>query len=320
VEFTAGLSISLTGEFARFGREALQAMQLWAESANARLVYYDDESSAALAVEHSRRLLAQDRVDILFGPYSSGLARAAAKAAEEQHRILWNHGGSSDDVSGQLVVCTPSPASAYFRQLPRWLSENEPDMRKITVMRSACSPFAGHVARGLTEEAEEAGYSVELALFSDRLSGGAEVLVLAGNFEEEVRIIRSRPAARIIAAVAAGVGAFHEAVGSLADRVIGPSQWEPGPESESFVHRFQERFGRTPEYIAAGAFGIGLIAEECIRRAASLDDRRLRDVAADLDLETFYGRFRIDPETGRQTGHRIRLVRWRQGRKQVISA
>jgi branched-chain amino acid transport system substrate-binding protein len=152
------------------------------------------------------------------------------------------------------------------------------------------------------------------------LSGITEVLVLAGSFEEEVRIIRSQPPARIIAAVAAGVGAFHEAVGPLADRVIGPSQWEPGPESEWFVRRFQDRFGRTPEYIAAGACAVGLIAEECIRRAASLDDRRLRDVASDLDLETFYGRFRIDPETGRQTGHRIRLVRWRQGRKQAISA
>jgi branched-chain amino acid transport system substrate-binding protein len=320
VELTAGLSISLSGKFARFGREAFQAMQLWAENANARLLYYDDESRATLAVEHSRRLLAQDRVDILFGPYSSGLTRAVAKIAEEQHRLLWNHGGSSDDVSGPWVISTPSPASDYFRQLPRWLAENEADMRTITVMRSDCSPFAGHVARGLAAKAEAAGYSVELAPFGERLPGIREVLVLAGSFEEEARIIRSQPPARIIAAVAAGVGAFHEAVGSLADQVIGPSQWEPGPESEWFVRRFQERFGRTPEYIAAGAFGIGLIAEECVRRAASLDDRRLSEVAADLDLETFYGKFRIDPETGRQIGHRIRLVRWRQGRKHVISA
>jgi branched-chain amino acid transport system substrate-binding protein len=320
VELKAGLSISLTGKFARFGREAFQAMQLWAESANVRLFYYDDESRAALAAEHSRRLITQDRIDILFGPYSSGLARAVANVAEQQQRILWNHGGSSDDVAGPRVISTPSPASEYFRQLPRWLAENEPDLRKITVMRSACSPFAGHVARGLTEEAEAAGYSVESVPFSERWSGITEVLLLAGSFEEEVRIIRSQPAARIIAAVAAGVGAFHEAVGTLGDQVIGPSQWEPGPESEWFVRRFQERFGRTPEYIAAGAFAVGLIAEECIRHAGSLNERSLREVAAELDLETFYGRFRIDPETGRQTGHRIRLVRWRQGHKHVISA
>ena len=64
---TAWLSISLTGKFARYGLDAFQAMQLWAESANAQLVYYDDESRAPQAVEHSRRLLERDCVNILFG-------------------------------------------------------------------------------------------------------------------------------------------------------------------------------------------------------------------------------------------------------------
>ena len=316
---TAGLSVSLTGKFARCGLDAFQAMQLWAESANAQLVYYDDESHALHAVDHSRRLLERDCVNILFGPYSSGLARAVAKVAEEHRKILWNYGGSSDEVAGRWVVCTPSPASQYFRQLPRWLAENEPDLSKITVMRSTCGTFAGHVAQGFAREAQAAGYSVELVPFSEVSSRIREVLVLAGSFEEEVRIIRSRPGARIIAAVAAGVSAFQEAVGPLADGVIGPSQWESGPKSEWFVRRFQEQFGRPPEYIAASAFAAGLVAAECIRRAASLDDRRLREVAADLDLETFYGRFRIDAETGRQTAHQITLVRWEQRRKVVIS-
>src|SRR5438093_1188600 len=101
MELRAGLSISLTGRYAQQGIEAFQALQLWSEIAGAELVWLDDESRAARAVGNSRRLLEEDRVHILFGPYSSGLALAVMKVAEEHHKILWNYGGSSDDVAGR---------------------------------------------------------------------------------------------------------------------------------------------------------------------------------------------------------------------------
>jgi len=88
-----------------------------------------------------------------------------------------------------------------------------------------------------------------------------------------------------------------------------------GPKSDWFVKNFQECFGRTP--IAAGSFATGLIVTECIGRAASLDNRELRRIAAGLDCNTFYGRFRIDPESGKH--HRMTLIRWQQNRKVVLS-
>jgi branched-chain amino acid transport system substrate-binding protein len=109
--------------------------------------------------------------------------------------------------------------------------------------------------------------------------------------------------------------------------MIGPSQWEPevpfpermGPDSAWFVQAFGQRFAGVPDYPAAAAFAAGLIVEECIRRAQSLEQDKLRDAASRLDGDTFFGRFRIDPSTGRQTGHRILLVQWSGGRKTVLS-
>ena len=142
--------------------------------------------------------------------------------------------------------------------------------------------------------------------------------------------MRTRPvwpkSIRYIACVAAGVREFYNALGHLSEGVIGPSQWEPGirsapsigPTSDQFVRDFTESFGETPDYTAAGAFAAGLIAEDCIRRAASLEDTKVRDVARDLDIETFYGRFRID-SSGRQVGHKMQLIRWSGDRKIVIA-
>ena len=108
---------------------------------------------------------------------------------------------------------------------------------------------------------------------------------------------------------------------------MGPSQWEPtageapltGPESTWFAGAFEGAFQRTAEYPAAQAFAMGLIFGECRRRCAgSLDDAALLGAARALETTTFYGGFRLDPLTGRQVGHRVRLVQWREGRKRVI--
>lgn len=310
-----GISISLTGQYAGLALPAFQAVQMWTERAGAELVYYDDASRVRRAIENVQRLLGRDRVNILLGPYSSALAGAVANVANEHRRVLWNHGGSSDDIAGPWIVSIPTPASQYFVGLPGWLAGNAPGRRTITVMRSHRGSFSRHVAQGLARAAEAAGYRIQHLSLDEALPPSADVLVLAGSFEQDVQIIKSRPAAAIIAAVAAGVAAFDDELGPLAEGVLGPSQWEPDGGADGFAREFEERFGRPPDYIAAGAFATGLIIEMCIRQARSMDDRRLRAAATELDVETFYGQFRIDAATGRQLGHQMLLVRWVAGRK-----
>jgi branched-chain amino acid transport system substrate-binding protein len=73
-----------------------------------------------------------------------------------------------------------------------------------------------------------------------------------------------------------------------------------------------------PDYIAAASFSSGTLLEECMRRARCLDSDALRHAASELDFFTFYGRFRIDPDSGKQLAHRILLVQWRRGQKVVL--
>jgi branched-chain amino acid transport system substrate-binding protein len=133
---------------------------------------------------------------------------------------------------------------------------------------------------------------------------------------------------RAVAAVSAGTASFGCELGQMSDGVIGPSQWESdmnfpsivGPSSDWFVRAFQKEFGTTPDYVAAGAFAAGLILSQCIRRAVYLDNNKHRDVASHLDINTFYDRFRIDPQTGKQEGHRNLLVQWKNRHKSVLPA
>ena len=85
-----------------------------------------------------------------------------------------------------------------------------------------------------------------------------DLVVGVGAFPDDVAIAQERaalPARTALALVGAGLSAFGDEVGSLAEGVLGPSQWEPmsvaaplvGPDSAWFVDAFERAFHRTPE-------------------------------------------------------------------------
>ncbi len=353
-EITIGLSVSLSGKFHPQGQQALQGARLWQAYINAqggiavqngekrsvRLIWYDDRSQISFARKNVFQLLRADHIDILLGPYSSSLTMAVAEIAEEHKKVLWNYGGSSDDIFShgrRRLVGIASPASDYLRALPHWLTEEHPALRRICVLYSAGGTFGWQVARGILESVlVVAGQSVELVpinydtILRTLFDIDPEVVVLAVTFPDELGIMRTRQhwpgTVRVVAAVAAGIGDFSAELAQIADGVLGPSQWEPGvtfpnvtgPASDWFLDSFHRQFGHAPDYIAAGSFATGLVLTECIRQAASLDDEKLRSTASGLDCSTFYGRFRIDSHTGIQTGHRVLLIRWQGGYKVVL--
>jgi branched-chain amino acid transport system substrate-binding protein len=356
----AGVSVSITGEFRRQGQDALNAIRLWAEHVERaggivvadgeprrplRLFVLDDASRTERAKDNILRLLHDERVDVLLGPYSSKLTLAAASVAEARGTILWNHGGSSDVIWStgyRRVISVPSPASDYLRGLPGLARRRNPDVRRISVLHARRGSFAAHVARGAAQGAKAAGFdTIELVpfepplgdagtLLAQALAARPDVLIAVGSFEDDLAIVRHRrlfEGVSMLAVVAAGLDAFHREIGELAEGVIGPSQWEAktaeapeiGPDALWFCSEFERSFGQSPGYPAAQAYAVGVIIQACVKRVGSLDDDALLRVARGLETTTLYGAFRLDPVTLRQTGHRVQLVEWRHGRKELVT-
>ena len=355
----AGVSVSLSGSLRRQGQEAYDGIRLWVEHvmcaggltfgrnrANRalRLVALDDASSALLARENVARLLTEERVDLLLGPYGSGSTLAVAPLVAAHGKILWNHGGASDAVTeagSTCVVSVLSPASEYLRDLPR-VARHRTGAQRAMVLYASRGTFASSIRRGVEAGARAAGFDIVRAIAFDSplhdakallrraLTDSPNLLVVAGRFDDDVAIIWERQMLKTIgtvACVAAGASAFHHELHAHAEGVIGPSQWEPhlyerpsiGPSSDWFCSEFRRVFQRNPGYVAAQSYTMGIIIGECIRRAGSLEDRELLAAARRLDTTTLYGRFRLDPSTSRQVGHEIVLVEWRSGRKYPLA-
>jgi ABC-type branched-subunit amino acid transport system substrate-binding protein len=280
-----------------------------------RLALVDDRGSPEAALDAYSGWIGT--ADLLIGPYASGLVRAVAPLVREAGRVLWNHGGSADDLAQPGVACLPAPASSYFDGAIREAAQL--GIGRLAVVRGQ-GRFARAVADGVGVRASEHG--MDISALDGRTLEGADVagtaLLVAGPFEHDIAVIRGlhrqgRPAT-LLAAVAAGVPAFGEELGELAEGVLGPVQWWPsagrpevGPSGIDFVARFRRRTGREPSYPAAQAAAAGYLAH------AAHGLGLVRDDVPGWATSTLLGPFALDA-AWRQTGHRVTTVRWQGGR------
>ena len=92
--------IRATGRQAARGTESVASLDGAAD-----LVIEDDRATG----KRSRRSCPDvaARCDLLLGPYSTQLMRAAGRLAAESDGLIWNHGGSGDDVEAR------TPATSF---------------------------------------------------------------------------------------------------------------------------------------------------------------------------------------------------------------
>jgi branched-chain amino acid transport system substrate-binding protein len=351
-----GASVSVSGRYALQGRQVLAGLGAWVEAVNAgeglrvhgagarapvRLVYYDDASSPARAAANAERLLDADAVELLIGPYASDLTRAVLPVARRRGRVLWNHGGASDDIhiEGGHAVGILTPVSRYYAGLIELARSFDSDAARVALLHRRGSGFGRLAALAVRAVGSDAKFVTEVVTYSSLASNlpsvmaslerqRPDVVISADSFDDEVVLARAllesglRPKA--VGLAAAAMQEFPQALGLGAEGFLGPSQWEPslayvpdfGPSPDEATEGIRAQ-GAPPDYPAAQAYAACLIAQRCLEEAGA-DDESLWRAACALDCGTFFGRFRIDPATGLQVGHEVVLVQWRRGRKLVV--
>lgn len=355
-----GITASRSGQYQMQGRQALAGLQAWAKDVNqagglsvkgtdsprsVSVIHYDDASRPDQVRLLTRRLILEDQVDLLMGPYSSGLAQAAAAVADKYGKVLWNQGGASDRIYQQgfrWVVGILTPASEYLSGLPQLVLDSRPESSSLAVVRAARGTFPRMVSNMVVQRAADLGfrtvllqeYEPEIVDFSstiDRFQDARLDLLLAvGRIENDLllarQLVQRRPAVGVVAVVAAPIQQFHDALGPDVEGFIGPSQWEAtgdhgggyGPNTGQVLKSLRQQSRLPIDYPMVQAYASGLVVQRCIEAAGSLDQQALRAAAETLDFSTFYGRFKIEPATGRQIGGSVVLVQWQQGRKVIV--
>jgi branched-chain amino acid transport system substrate-binding protein len=311
--------------------------------------FYDDESKKERVRELYLRLIKTDKARFLLSPYSSDLADAAAVVAQEHRRIMITAGAAWDSTYQKgytLVYQTYTPASRYLTGTLDLLAHMAPQARKLAIVY-AKDRFATGVVRGLKAYADGQGYhtvlfegfdrgTTDFTPFLRKIPADVDAVMGGGHYLETSAFAKQLwekgVKAKMVALLVAPPEPRFAQLGEAAVGVIGPSQWEPlapyspeaaqaagrpwvGPPVADFLAAYQARYQEDPSYHSAGGYVAGLILQEAIRQAGSLDTDRVKAALDGLDIFSFFGRLKFDPTPkahGLQVGHDLLYIQWQE--------
>lgn len=343
-----GVSIGLTGKYAKMADMQKKAYLLWEESINKRggllnkkikMLIEDDKSDKKVAKDIYHRFIVKDKLDFVMGPYSSGLTAAIMPIAENGGYPLIAAGGSSDTLwhkGYKYIFGIFIPASRYavgFLEMVAMKGIND-----IAIVY-ADDLFSLSIAEGTKKWGTKFGLKILLfesfkkgthdltALAAKVKRANAAALVVCGHFDESVDMMESfmkikwRPN-NYFATVGPAMPAFYQKLEKNAEKVFSSSQWEPevkfrSDDQKIFLLPFKKKYNTQPSYHAAIAFAACQILEAAVRKTHSLDRQKIRDVLATMDAMSVIGRYGVD-SNGMQIKHFPINVQWQNGVKKVV--
>jgi branched-chain amino acid transport system substrate-binding protein len=352
-----GAAVSETGRFSREGKDTRQGYLVWLDWVNneyggikvgderykVEIVMYDDEGDPDTAARLVEKLINEDRVDFLLGPYSSFLTQSASAIAEKYGKIMIEGNGSAETLferGFQNLFAVLTPAVDYTRTALQLLADQG---AKTVVIAYEDTAFPTSVADGAQRWAAEYGlevlgvetYPVNIADVSGIMSKfkklEPDIFVGGGHFNDAVLFIRAakeldfNPKAMVIT-VGPSNPKLIEEVGADSEYVIGPTQWEASMSyaddyfgtAAEYAARYQKMWGEPPTYQAAESTATALALHIAIEQAASLDTDAVRTALRNLDVVTFYGPINFD-ERGRNAGKPMGAIQIQDGAILVVA-
>jgi branched-chain amino acid transport system substrate-binding protein len=166
-----GASISLTGTYAKLGSYTQDGYLMCAKEINDKggllgrkleFVVYDDRSDPPTAIKLYEKLITEDKVELVMGPYSSPITKAAATVSEKYNKIMMACLAAETAIWEQgykYLFMTISPAEAYMEGLIELAVER--GLKTIAIINEDTS-FAIAAGQGTAAMAKKKGMRVVL--------------------------------------------------------------------------------------------------------------------------------------------------------------
>lgn len=349
---TIGFTASKAGALAGDSLAQVRGFELWRDEVNAagglragarrikvEFRSHDDESQVVRVQELYGRLIAQDKVQFLFGPVSSGLNAMAAFVSEEAGKVMLSTAVDPKifRLGNRNLFQVTAPASRTFAGALALLKSRDPKMRIALVHKD--DPFTRAVAQatrdlakaeGLTLALDEA-YSATATDFGpivERVrSSRAEAVLGGGHLADGTALLRALREHKLeltwLTLLAPPDAPAFADLGDAALGVTTPAQWSPqvaykpdvGPAPQVFVRRFTDKFKAAPGELAAAGYASGLILGHAIEKAGTAEPARVAAMLNRLDVTTLFGRARFATEAkehGLQIAHEMVLRQWQK--------
>ncbi len=349
---TIGFTVSQTGPLNNDSVSQMRGFELWRDEVNAaggikagdkrykiNFASYDDESQNVRVQQLYTRLIAQDKAQFLFSPYSSGLVATAAIISEQYGKVMLTTGGAEEktyQLGNKNLFQLYSPAGQYLAGAVDALKEKNPKAQVAFVYKD--DPFSKAVAQVTRDLAKRQGVNVVLdesyspsttdfgPIINKVISAKADALLGGGHYPDGSTLARQLHDQKVglkwvTLLVAPDTPKFAELVGLLLGAAGG--QHHLAVLLRNDRRRRNQAGGIEIEagYHAAGGYTAGLLLQHAVEQSGSIDQAKVAAVLNKMDVTTMFGRskFSTDPkEHGLQLAHAMVLGQWQKKGGQLV--
>lgn len=362
-DLTLGAALSATGIYAANGTNTKNGYEFAAKKINdaggvkigskcyhIKIKYYDDESTPARAAQLVERLIDQDNIKFMLGPYGSPLTKAILPVVEKYKVPLVQGEAASRSLFTQGykyqfgIVATSekylTPVIDMAAGLAKKSGKNPSSIKVAMIYQD--DAFSLDVRQGVVEQIKK--YNMHTVI-DDRMPKDLndvttfftkvkalqpDVLLISGH--EKGAATAARQMAEFKTSVPL-VGVTHcesakivNDFPKVAEGFVCPTQWDEtmkasDPMFGSAADYNKAMLAAHPEYKVvpyqtAQATAAVYVWADALKRAQSLDPEKVRDALAKTNLSTFYGGVKFAAD-GSNPGKEI-VMRQIQGGKYIV--
>jgi branched-chain amino acid transport system substrate-binding protein len=348
-----GISLSLSGDFSADGQGFQQGYQLWADTVNknggllGRQVELDivsDASSPDQVQANYEKLITVDKVDLVFGPYSSLLTKPSSVVADRYgYAMVEGAGGAPSvfnrglknifdvalpilfnlDSFGQFLLSLPAdqrPASIAYATEDDPFTSPQVERLKTTMEAAGIKTAYYEVMPAETTDFNPTADKV-IASKADVFVGGFIGLPSLQAFMQRFQQQHYNPKAFIATAGPDLGNDFLTAVGAgNAEGLMTGNLWYAGanyPGNADFVKAYIAQYGGTPEGIngdVAEGYSVGQVVQQAVEKNQSLDNAKLiAELHSGDTFATVEGPVKFD-DVGQNTAAVALLFQWQSGK------
>ena len=338
-----GAAVSFTGKYSTNGKHTKNGYDLAVKRINEmggvnvggknykiKILYYDDESTPARAGQLAARLIKQDEIKFILGPYGSGPTKGMAPITEKYKIPMVEGNGASRALFNKgyrYLFAVLTTSEQYLAESINLLAEQfQKDGRDPKTARVAIAvendPFSMDIRAGVLDDAKKWGMEViiddklpkELTDMTATLTKvkalRPDLLIVSGHSKGAALAVRQTAQMKVDVPMLATthcdaadvIGKF----GGDANYTLCATQWDPTMTYKDdwfgfagdYADRFEKEYGYAPPYQAAESTASVLVYVDALQRAGTFDTEKVRDAIAATNLQTFYGWVQFD-ETGK---------------------
>ena len=330
-----GAAVSLTGKYSTNGEHTKNGYNFAVDRINSMggvkvggktykfdIIYYDDESNSGRAAQLAERLIKQDGVQYMLGPYSSGLTKAIAPVTEENKIPMVEANGASRSLftKGYKYLFAVLSAANQYLEVAIDLAVEKNGGKPIKIaMAFEQDAFSQDVRIGVVDAAKRTGSKI---IIDDKLpkelndmaatlakvkATKPDVLVVSGHSKGALTAIRQiaemKVDVKMLAMTHCDASKLAKQHGKNSEYALCAAQWHKSLSYKDkffgngmkYDKEFKAQFGYNPPYQAAESSAALLVWKDAFERANTLDKDKVRDALSKTEMQTFYGNIKFSP-------------------------